>query len=222
MDFVEMNNAPSRIIYLTGDVEDTSIADVCKQIISISEFDSAMIYKYRQYEPQPIQLHIQSFGGSIHDMWALIDTIETSVTPVETYCSGYCMSAASLIFLAGHYRYMYKHSSMMFHQMSVGTWGKINDFRLEQSHFDSMHKDIIKYIKKHTKLDKKFFERFDKKKEDVYLTAKKCLKYGVCDCIVDETDNRKLMKFIREQQKAQEAQNEECLCVDDLNNLIGG
>lgn len=219
MDIIEMNNAPSRIIYLSGDVEDTSIADVCKQILSINEFDNAMMYKYRQYNIQPIQLHIQSFGGSIHDMWALIDTIEASDTPVATFCSGYCMSAASLIFLAGHYRYMYKHSSMMFHQMSVGTWGKINDFRLEQSHFDAMHKDIIKYIKRHTKLDKKFFKRFDKNKEDVYLTAKKCLKYGVCDCIVDTTDNRELMQNIMKQQ---EAQNQECLCADDLNNLIGG
>ena len=196
MDQLDLNNAPNRILYLSGNVEDNTISDVCKQILTINAFDNTMTFKYRQYELQPIQLHIQSFGGSIYDMWSLIDIIESSDTPVITYCSGYCMSAASLIFLAGHYRYMYKHSSVMFHQMSVGNFGKINDLNLDQKHFNDMHKDIVKYIKKHTKLGKKFFKKFDLNKEDVYLSAKDCIKFGVCDKIADVKDNRSLMKTL--------------------------
>jgi ATP-dependent Clp protease protease subunit len=201
---LDISNEPNRILYLSGDIEDQNVSNVCSQILAVNQYDNKMLYRFRQYEIQPIQLHIQSFGGSVQDMWAIIDTIESSSTPIVTYCSGYCMSAAALIFIAGHYRYMYKHSSIMFHQMSVGSFGKINDFKLGQCHFDSMHDEMIKYIKKHTKLKKKFFKKFDKNKEDVYLTAKECKKFGICDEIQKKTDNRGAMKAVMKQAKCQD------------------
>lgn len=204
MDIIEQQNEPCRVLYLSGDIDSSNVSEIVKQIVNINAFDNAMISKYRMYDLKPIQLYIQSFGGSITDMWAVIDTIESSDTPIMTFCSGYCMSAAALIFIAGHYRYMSEHSSMMFHQMTVGNFDKINDFKLEQHRFDCMHKDMIKYIKKHTNLKKKFFKKFDKNKEDVYLDAKKCLKYGICDKILDKTDNRETMKQVVEQQQLQE------------------
>lgn len=185
-----MNQLADRIIYLSGDIDNNSIAKVSEQILKIIEIDNSGMRTYCNYKLIPIQLHIQSFGGNVDDMWALIDIIESSTTPIITICSGYCMSAAALIFMAGHARYMYKHSSLMLHQMSVGNGGKINDFTLDEKRFAKMHKDMMKYIKKHSKLGKKFFKRFDKAKEDVYLSAKKCLKYGICDEITDPSNLR--------------------------------
>ena len=179
-----------RILYLSGDIDNANVAEVCKQILSIIDYDRKCADKYRNYTIQPIQLYVQSFGGSINDMWALIDIIESSGTPIITYCSGYCMSAAALIFLAGHIRCMHKHSTMMFHQMTVGNVAKFKDFELDQARFEIMHKDMLKYIKKHTKLPKKFYKAFDERKEDVYLDAKKCLKYGICDEVVENASWR--------------------------------
>lgn len=184
------NQITDRILYLSGDIDNCNIAKIAEQILKIIEMDRHGMATYCNYKLIPIQLNIQSFGGSINDMWALIDIIETSTTPIITICSGYCMSAASLIFMAGHARYMYKHSSLMLHQMSVFNGGKMNDFKLDEKNFEKMHKRIMKYIKKHTKLGKKFFKRFDKAKEDVYLSAKKCLKYEICDEIIDPSDIR--------------------------------
>jgi ATP-dependent Clp protease protease subunit len=193
----------SRILYLSGDVEDTNISQVCKDILNINDIDKKGLNKFKEYELLPIHLHVQSFGGSITDMWALIDIIESSITPIITHCSGYCMSAAALIFLAGHYRCMHKHSSIMFHQMFVGTFAKFMDFNLEQKQFDNMHKDFIKYIKKRTKLKKKFFHKMVDLKRDMYLNSKQCLKYGVCDEIEDDPT---LHKEIRSQLKQLYAQ----------------
>ena len=206
MSQFEIDNAPNRIIYLSSDIEVGNVSNVCKQILDVIAFDNAMLNKFRQYSIEPIQLHIQSFGGSIQDMWSIIDLIESSSTPIITFCSGYCMSAAALIFLAGHYRYMYKHSTIMFHQMFVGNGGKIRDFQLDQQNFDDMHKDMMKYIKKHTKLGKKFFNKFDKKKEDVHLSAKECLKSGVCDRIIKKSDNRDVMLELMQES------NDDCDC----------
>jgi len=192
--FILQQPNDSRILYLNGDVEDTNISQVCKDLLNIIEEDKKGLEKFRDYKLLPIKLYVQSYGGSINDMWALIDIIESSTTPIITYCSGYCMSAAALIFLAGHYRCMYKHSSIMFHQMFVATFGKIMDFNLEQKQFDNMHRDMIKYIKKHTKLTKKFFHKMVDMKRDMYLDAKQCLKHGVCDSIIDNSDIRSDIK----------------------------
>lgn len=197
-----------RTLYLSADVTSQSISDICKQILSIEEADRKGTEKFRNYIINPIRLYIQSFGGSIYDMWALIDVIESSTTPVITYCTGYCMSAASLIFLAGHIRCMYKHSSIMFHQMTAGYWAKFNDIQIEQHQLEKLHKDMLKYIKKKTNLKGKFFKRIDDNKEDVYMTAKECLKFGVCDKIIEKSDLREVML---EQLNAQNCDCEDCL-----------
>lgn len=72
-------------------------------------YKSANEYEFNKRDP--IKLYINSCGGTIYDMWALIDAIQNSKTPIHTYCMGYAMSAAFDIFLAGHKRYCYKHST---------------------------------------------------------------------------------------------------------------
>lgn len=206
----QMMQQLDRDVYLCGDVESSNVAEVCKQILQIQKFDIDAFNKYKQYEILPINLYIQSFGGSIADMWALIDIIESSETPIFTYCTGYCMSAAALIFLAGHFRYMYKHSSLMLHQISVGSFDKINDMEIRQDFFEDQHHQTIKFIKKHTKLGKKFFKRFNNAKEDVYLTAKECLKFGVCDKIIEKSTIRKEI----EAQLANPTAEYECECCE--------
>lgn len=190
-----------RLIYLSGMVKDDTVSQICERIANINMFDIANCQKFIKYEIQPIHLYIQSFGGSVNDMWALIDTIESSVTPIITYCSGYCMSAAALIFLAGHYRIMYKHSDFMLHQIFSIIGGKINDIVLEVDHTKYEHKRIMKYIKKHTKLPKKLLKTIDLDKEDLYLTAKDCIKYGICDEVIKKSGNRKdFLSAMKEQE----------------------
>ena len=179
-----------RIIYLSSDISDSNTSDICKQILAYNETDRKGVAKFRQYPIKPIHLYVQSFGGSVYDMWALIDIIESSNTPIITYCTGYCMSAAADIFLAGHYRYMYKHAIIMMHQMHTYSGGKIVDVKLEQKQYDLLHTRSIKYLKKRTKLPKSFYKRYDDGKEDIYLKAKDCLKWGICDKIVQRTDLR--------------------------------
>ena len=180
----------NRILYLSGDVESSNISEVCKQILDIQHEDMLGEKTYKVWEYKPIQLHVQSFGGSVYDMWSLIDIMESSPTPIMTYCSGYCMSAAALIFLAGHIRCMYENSSIMLHQLSSMEFGKFRELEMQQSNLEQIHKRLMKYIKKHTNLPKKYLKKIDEKREDVYLTAKQCLKFGICDDIITKTNWR--------------------------------
>lgn len=208
----ENTEQTNRILYLAGDIEHCNIGQICKQILDIQNEDRIGAEKYKKWEYKPIQLHIESFGGSIYDMWALIDIIETSPTPIITYCSGCCMSAAALIFIAGHIRCMYEHSSIMFHQLSSWAFGKYGDLKVEQEQIDHLHEQMVDYIKKHTGLKKKFFKKFGELKQDVYLTSDKCLKFNVCDDIVSPSNIR---EQLLENIKAFEDAACECACEPD-------
>ena len=69
--------------------------------------------------PQTINIYINSDGGSVLDAFALVDIILHSKIPINTYAVGLCCSAATLIYLAGHKRYAYKHTTFIFHPTSA-------------------------------------------------------------------------------------------------------
>ena len=57
----------------------------------------------------------------------VVDVIERSPTPIYTYIDGYAASAATLISIAGHKRFMGKHSLMLLHELSGGNEGTYKD-----------------------------------------------------------------------------------------------
>ena len=59
----------------------------------------------------------------------VVDIIERSPTPIYTYIDGYAASAATLISIAGHKRFMGKHSLMLLHELSGGNEGTYKDLK---------------------------------------------------------------------------------------------
>lgn len=177
------NNDNGRILYLSENVTNSSIKSVAEKILEYIHFDNNNDNKLKNFKREPIHLYIQSFGGSIYDMYALIDIILTSKTPIYTYCF-YAMSAGSMIFMAGHERFVYENSTIMIHQMSCSTWGKYLDLKIDQKENDRIQKRMNKFILSRTKIGKKkYYEHFNNK-EDWYIDAKKALKLGIATKII--------------------------------------
>lgn len=88
---------------------------VCK--IDGAEF--AKTIEYLQSEAKQINVRINSAGGNVLDGYAIFDAIRSSTIPVYTYNVGLCASIASIIFLAGHKRFMYDYSTLMIHNPSL-------------------------------------------------------------------------------------------------------
>lgn len=117
-------------------------------------------------------------------MWGLIDIILNSKTPIYTYCTGYAMSAAFNIFLAGHKRYASKHSTFMYHQMSCVRWGKYQDLVEDREEMDYLNKKLEEYVIERTKLTQEKIDEIRTTKKDLYIHPNKALKYGIIDKIV--------------------------------------
>ena len=86
--------------------------------MAINEFNQSE----KKYDD--IFLHIQSYGGNVHDALSSVDTILNSEIPITTIIEGYAASAATLISIVGDYRYIFKNAYMLVHQLSSEFFGK--------------------------------------------------------------------------------------------------
>ena len=145
----------SRVIILYDEIDDVSVVDTIRDIITINEDDDEEERKFISSHNsvptrKPIILEIQSGGGAVRDGFALIAAIEQSKTKVITRVNGYAFSMALTVFLAGHERHMSRHASLMYHQLSTGGYGTLKNSsdRIEIS--KELQEQIDNYILERT------------------------------------------------------------------------
>ena len=167
----------SRIISLRADIDNESAGDVIDKILFINELDSEIPVDERL----PIHLHIQSGGGCCADGYALVDIIETSETPIYTYCDGYVDSTATDIYLAGDKRYVYPHSTFLFHATKMAITESQHLSKLMSSvdyakHINEFGKQMLR---DKTKFDEDIIELIYGGAEDFTFYAEEALNCGI-------------------------------------------
>lgn len=178
-------------------LEDTRPATPTElDVIYVTKFDidvgKDFYTKFRQLEADPkvkvIPIVIQSYGGSVHALFAMLDLIASSTKPVCTVGIGCAMSCGSVLLAAGTpgYRYLGPNSQVMIHEVSAGAGGKVTDMagsmRNAQLLNDILLKKLAVFCKKK---DRNFFHKLLRGKLNVdwYLNGKECKKLGLIDKI---------------------------------------
>ena len=147
-----------------------------------------LINKHRIYsitnnvECTPIRLYINSEGGELSSALSIVDLIERSEVPIHTIIEGEAASAATLISVVGHKRFITKNSHMLIHQVRGGMWGKMQEFEEEILNMKMYSDKLIQIYKKTTHLSEEKLTKILKK--DILWDSKKCLKYGLVDAII--------------------------------------
>ena len=173
----------SRTIVISGPIDDVLVGCAIDKIMAFNEEDHAARNALTEYEERPITIVVNSDGGGVHAALALIGVFETSRTPIHTYVYGRAMSAGMLIALAGHVRYAHHMASYMYHELSFGNHGKIEQQRSDLQEFERLMKTIDKFILNRTDIDPKLLDK--KESRDWYLTAQEALEYGICDFLIE-------------------------------------
>ena len=113
-----------RDFLLSDRISQGAVKDIIKDIFEINFDDDEKEEIYKDWERKPIQLFINSYGGSVYDGLALIDVIKRSKTPVHTVCIGSCMSMALWVWLSGAKRFVGESTTLMFHDVPSVTLQK--------------------------------------------------------------------------------------------------
>lgn len=82
---------------------------------------------YSAEEGDEIVLRIASPGGDVDSMVAILHAMSQTEATVITVADSELASAATFLFLAGHIKVLYEHSSFMFHAASFGAYGKVQE-----------------------------------------------------------------------------------------------
>ncbi len=135
-----------------------------------------------EYEPPPIKLHINSYGGSVFAGLAALDYIKNSKIPVHTIIDGCAASAATMMSCVGAHRQMNRNACMLVHQLSGAMWGKFQEMEDDFENSKMLMKKIKSIYEQHTKIPKREMDKI--LKHDLWWEAEKCLQYGLVDEIV--------------------------------------
>lgn len=135
---------------------------------------------------QPIWLYLFNYGGEADLETSLVDVIDASITPIYTVNMGVCASAAAEIFVAGRRRYMLKNARVMFHQGFGAISGDAQKMRDNIEDYSRQLEKAKFFLLERTKIPPDVYEQH--KYNDWWLSADDCIKYGVCDQIVQSLD----------------------------------
>ena len=177
-NIVEVTN--NRIYFYSG-VNRRKILRLNKGIYSLN---MSMLAKSvpLEYDPPPIKLHINSYGGSVFAGLAAIDYIKNSKIPVHSYIDGCAASAATLMSVVAERRFIHRNSCMLVHQLSGMMWGKFQEMQDDMQNSEMLMEKIKAIYREHTKIPKRELDKI--LKHDLWWEAEKCLEYGLVDEII--------------------------------------
>ena len=147
---------------------------------------TALFYFDRQSTTDEINLYLNSCGGTVSDgFFAIYDAMMGIEAPIRTICIGHAYSAAAEILAAGTpgMRVAYPNAQIMIHDVQVSdVAGSKKVVEKEIERMLDMNKRATELLAQHTGKSLKEIE--EDCEEDLYMTAKEALDYGIIDEIV--------------------------------------
>lgn len=103
----------------------------------------------READGRPIELHVNSEGGSVFDAFAIFTALRDYKAPVTAYVDGLAASAASYIIAAADRTVMSDVAWLMIHEASGMVWGNKHELAREMELLDNIDQTIAAiYAKK--------------------------------------------------------------------------
>ena len=132
-----------------------------------------------------IPVVIDSYGGQVYSLMAMISAIKHSELPVATIVEGKAMSCGAILFSFGEegLRFMDPHATVMIHDVSSMDFGKVEELKAGAKEADRLNTIIYTMMARNCgKKDDYFMKTVDKKKHaDWFLDADEAKKHGLAN-----------------------------------------
>lgn len=163
-----------RIVYLGTEIDDGVANALIAQILHLEA----------EAPDTPINLYINSPGGSITATFALYDTMQFCRVPVATTCVGQAFSSTALLLAAGEpgQRSVLPHARVLLHQPSGQGRGTIPDLILAADEILLVREEMERALSHHTGQDIDTLRR-DTDRDRIFR-ADEAVSYGLADQVI--------------------------------------
>lgn len=164
-----------RIIFLADEVNQTTASLIIAQMLFLEAEDPK----------KDIMLYINSPGGSVYDGLGIYDTMTHLKCDVATIGVGMQASMGAFLLSSGTKgkRSLLPHSTVMIHQPSAGTRGKVTDMEIDLREGIRLKKLLNTILSENTGQDIDTIEKDSDR--DNWMTAEEAKSYGLIDNIIN-------------------------------------
>lgn len=163
-----------RIIFVGEDINPHTANLIVAQLLFLQSEDSK----------KDIYLYINSPGGSVYDALAIYDTMQYVKNDIQTVGIGVQASAAAFLLSSGAKgkRFLLPNSTVMIHQPSSGTRGKVTDQEIDLRESLRVKKLLEGIMAKNT--GQKPSRIHEDMERDRWMDADEAKKYGIVDKVI--------------------------------------
>lgn len=179
-EMILKNGLANRIVDLNEGFDENSIYKciyLLEKIVLLDDNEGKPIE-----EREPITIRLNSYGGYCYELWSIVGVVESLKQRgyiINTVCMGKSMSCGFVLFCAGVNRKMYKYSTLMYHSVSSGAYGKVSELEDNLKETQRLNDMAKEYVVANTKITMEKLEDMDKFKMDWYMGSDEALSLGV-------------------------------------------
>lgn len=159
-------------------------------IIRVNKFDEAAAKEFNarmaaaQCTGQKVvPVIIDSYGGQVYSLMSMIASINASELPVATIVEGKAMSCGAVLLSFGEQgmRFADPDATIMIHDVSSGSRGKIEELKADVAEADRLDEKIFTMMARNCGKKDDYFKKkvFNKKHADWFMDATEAKKHGL-------------------------------------------
>lgn len=137
---------------------------------------------------QPVvPILIDSYGGHVDSLLAMVDIIKSATVPVATIVNGKAMSCGSVLFSCGAngMRFITPNSRVMIHEVSSWSGGKVEEIKADAAETDRLNKLVFTIMARNIGKPDNYFTDLihEKNHADWFLSAEECVRHNLANHI---------------------------------------
>jgi ATP-dependent Clp protease protease subunit len=172
----------NRYLFLFSPIYDTTAQGMITQILNLDKESN-----------EEITIFINSPGGSVTAMFAILDVMDIVKSPIRTIVIGMAASAAAVIASTGDKRLITENSRFMLHEIWTITGGSLSDIEDSVKQMTKEQEKLLKILSRSTGKGAEEIKKMIKKK-DKYFDSKEAVRFGLADEIIT-SKNATVMKL---------------------------
>ena len=161
-------------------------------IIRVNKFDEKAAKEFQDQMAlahntgqKVIPVVIDSYGGQVYSLMAMVSAIQHAELPVATIVEGKAMSCGAILFSFGEkgLRFMDPDATLMIHDVSSMEYGKVEEIKASAEETERLNQKVYTMMARNCGKKDDYFLRLVHKKShaDWYLDADECKRHGLAN-----------------------------------------